>query len=86
MNILRVNENSMVEVELETNIDTKMQYNDLVIQYLAESNIIVIAYDMHPADVQYVFSVIKTGKPVTFKCYNTGNRLEIYEPVNMELA
>ena len=86
MNVLKVSENGMVEVELETDIDTILQYNDLVIQYLAESNIVVIAYDMIPADVLYVFSVIQKGKPASFKCFHNGFRLEICEPVNMELA
>ena len=86
MNILKVNDNGITEIELDTVIDTKMQFNDLVIQYIAESNIVVIAYDVHPTDVLYVYSVIRKEKPVTFKCFNNGHRLEVYEPVNMELA
>ena len=86
MNVLKVNENGMKEIEINTITDTKLQYNDLVIQYIEQSNIIVISYDMIPADVLYIFSVIQKGKPVSFKCCHNDIRLEIYEPVNMELA
>ena len=68
MNTLKVNENGMAEFELETVIDTKLQFNDLVVQYIRESNIVVISYDMIPADVLYVYSVIQKEKTVSFKC------------------
>ena len=86
MNVLKVYDNGMKEIEINTITDTKMQFNDLVIQYLEESNIIVISYDTTPVNVLYVYSVIKRGKPASFKCCYNGYRLEIYEPVNMELA
>ena len=86
MNILKVNDNGLKEIEINTITDTKLQYNDLVVQYISESNIIVISYDTTPADILYVYSVIKKGKPASFKCCHNDFRLEIYEPVNMELA
>ena len=86
MNSLKVYENAMIEVEINTIVDTKLQFNDLVIKYLDESNIIVISYDTTPEDVLYIYSVIKRGQPVSFKCSFYDARLNIYEPINMELA
>ena len=86
MNSLRVDENGMKEVEINTISDTKIQFNDLIIQYIEESNIIVISYDTIPASVLFVYSVIQRGKPASFKCYHNGYRLEVCEPINMELA
>lgn len=85
MNVLKVNDNGMKEIEINTITDTKLQFNDLVIQYLEGSNIIVISYDTTPTTILYVYSVIKRGQPVRFKCYQSDIRLEIYEPENMEI-
>ena len=85
MNILKVCDNGMKEIEINTITDTKLQFNDLVVQYLEESNIIAISYDTTPTTILYIYSVIKRGQPVRFKCMQTDFRLEIYEPENMEI-
>lgn len=85
MNVLKVYNNGIKEVEINTITDTKLQFNDLVIQYSEGSNIIVISYDTTPTTILYVYSVIKRGQPVRFKCYQSDMRLEICEPENMEI-
>jgi len=85
MNVLKVNDNGIKEIEINTITDTKLQFNDLVIQYLEESNIISISYDTTPTTILYIYSVIKRGQPVRFKCYHSDIRLEICEPENMEI-
>lgn len=88
---LKRHQNGTVEIELRTITDTRLQYNDLYIQYLEKSNIVVIGYDMTPAQILYQFNVITKGKPVKFKvrndvgifCSNPG--LKVFDISNMEL-
>ena len=67
MNYIKVLKDGTTEVKLETIVDVKLQYNDLVIQYLPGSNVISIGYDETPFNLLYVFSVIEKGKPVFLK-------------------
>ncbi|MBO7695674.1 MAG: hypothetical protein J6W16_06760 [Methanobrevibacter sp.] len=88
---LKIHQNGIVEIELRTITDTRLQYNDLYIQYMEKSNIVVIGYDTTPAQPLYQFNVITKGEPVKFKvrndvgifCSNPG--LKVFVISNMEL-
>lgn len=88
---LKIYQNQTVEVELRTITDTRLQYNDLYIQYLEKSNIVVIGYDITPAQILYQFNVIKKGEPVKFKVRNdvgifySNPGLKVFDISNMEL-
>ena len=59
MNYLKVLKDGTTEVEINTIVDVKLQYNDLIIQYLPNSNIICIGHDVVPFNILYTFSVIE---------------------------
>ena len=88
---LKIHQNGTVEVELRTITDTRLQYNDLYIQYLEKSNIVVIGYDITPALILYQFNVITKGEPVKFKARNDvgilydNPYLKVFDISNMEL-
>lgn len=89
---LKIHQNGTVEIELRTITDTRLQYNDLYIQYLEKSNIVVIGYDLTPAQILYQFNVIAKGEPVKFKIRNevgllySNPGLKVFDISNMELA
>ena len=88
---LKIHQNGTVEIELRTITDTRLQYNDLYIQYLEKSNIVVIGYDLTPAQILYQFNVITKGEPVKFKIRNdvgilySNPGLKVFDISNMEL-
>ena len=88
---LKIHQNGMVEVELRTITDGKLQFNDLVIQYYTETNVVAIAYDIIPKNILYTFRVIKKGEKVKFKARNEVGifarfpGLRIFDIENMEL-
>ena len=90
--LLLIHQDGTVEVELRTITDVKLQYNDLVIHYLEKSNIVVIGYDLTPAQILYQFKVIKKGEIVKFKARNevgifaANPGLRIFDIENMELV
>lgn len=90
--LLLIHQNGTVEVELRTITDTLLQFNDLYIQYLEISNIVVIGYDLTPAKIMYQFKVIKKGEIVKFKAKNefgifaANPGLRIFDTENMELV
>lgn len=89
MSLLKVYKDGTTEVEMETKTDEMLQYNDLFIQYLSTSNILVIGWDKTPASILYTFSVIEKEKPVSFKIKhnsNIGFGLQVYDIVNMEMG
>ena len=67
--ILKVHNDGTVEVEFDTITDEKFQYNDLYITYLPVSNIVVIGYDITPAEILYTCRVIKKGERVKLKVW-----------------
>lgn len=89
--IMKIHKDGTVEVEFDTITDEKFQYNDLYITYLPVSNIVVIGYDITPAEPLYTYRVIKKGERVKFKLKNEfGNLnklpgLRIFDIENMEL-
>ena len=89
--ILKVHKDGTVEIEFNTITDERFQYNDLYIQYLEKSNIVVIGYDLTPAKIMYQFKVIKKGEIVKFKAKNevgifaANPGLRIFDTENMEL-
>ena len=89
--LLLIHQDGTVEVELRTITDEKLQYNDLVIHYYEETNVVAIAYDTIPINILYTFRVIKKGEKVSFKARNevgifTANPgLRIFDTENMEL-
>ena len=92
LEILKIHQNGTVEIELRTITDTRLQYNDLYIQYLEKSNIVVIGYDITPAQILYQFNVIAKGEPVKFKVRNevgilySNPGLKVFDISNMELV
>lgn len=88
---LKIHQNGTVEINLRTITDVRLQYNDLYIQYIEKSNIVVIGYDLTPVRVLYQFNVISKGESVKFKvrndvgifCSNPG--LKVFDLSNMEL-
>ena len=88
--LLLIHQDGTVEVELRTLTDTLLQYNDLYIQYLEKSNIVVIGFDLTPAKILYQFEVIKKGEIVKFKAKNevgifaANPGLKIFDTENME--
>ena len=88
---LKIHQNGTVEIELRTITDTRLQYNDLYIQYLEKSNIVVIGFDITPAQILYQFDVIAKGEPVKFKIRNdvgilySNPGLKVFDISNMEL-
>lgn len=66
---LKVYQDCTIDVELSTKTDTKIQYNDLIIEYDSVTNVVLISYD--PAGgkhiYKYVLPVKEKGKPVYFK-------------------
>lgn len=88
MTLMKINKNGVVEVQLDTTTDERLQYNDLIIQYLKDSNIVLIAYDETPVNILYTFSVINKGKPVFFKIGHEvfGFGLKVVDIKNMELG
>ena len=89
---IKIHQNGTVEIELRTITDTLLQYNDLYIQYIEKSNIVVIGYDLTPVQVLYQFNVISKGKPVKFKVRNDVGffysipGLKVFDLSNMELV
>jgi hypothetical protein len=89
--LLLIHQNGTVEVELRTLTDHKLQYNDLVIHYYAETNVVAIAYDTIPTNILYTFRVIKKGEKVKFKARNDVGvfsfypGLKVFDIENMEL-
>ncbi|MBQ3641939.1 hypothetical protein II906_08470 [bacterium] len=90
---LKVHQNGTVEIKLRTITDSRLQYNDLYIQYLEKSNIVVIGYDLTPVQKLYQFNVIAKGEPVKFKVRNDIGflccslpGLKVFDIENMELA
>ncbi len=87
---LKIHQNGTVEIELRTITDTRLQYNDLYIQYLEKSNIVVIGY-VTPVQILYQFNVIAKGEPVKFKVRNevgifySNPGLKVFDISNMEL-
>ena len=90
--LLLIHQDGTVEVELRTITDDKLQYNDLVIHYYSETNVVAIAYDTIPKNILYTFRVIKKGEKVKFKARNefgvfaTNPGLKIFDIENMELV
>lgn len=88
MTLMKIKKNGDVEVQLETITDEKLQYNDLIIQYLKASNIVLIAYDETPLNILYTFSVINQGETISFKITHEvfGFGLKVFDIKNMELG
>lgn len=88
MALMKTKKNGDVEVQLETITDGKLQYNDLIIQYLKASNIVLIAYDDRPLNILYTFSVINQGETISFKITHEvfGFGLKVFDIKNMELG
>lgn len=88
---LKIHQDGTIEIELRTITDTRLQYNDLYIQYIEKTNVVVIGFNFTPDKVLYQFNVIKKGEPVKFKvrndvgifCSNPG--LKVFDISNMEL-
>ena len=91
IDLLKIHQDGTVEVELRTITDGKLQFNDLVIQYYTETNVVAIAYDTIPKNILYTFRVIKQGAKVRFKARNevgtfaANPGLRIFDIENMEL-
>ena len=89
--LLLIHQDGTVEVKLRTLTDTLLQYNDLYIQYLEKSNIVVIGFDLSPVQILYQFNVIAKGEPVKFKIRNdvgflySNPGLKVFDISNMEL-
>ena len=76
--MIKINRDCSVDVEMQTITDTKLQYNDLVIQYLSKENQIVIYFDCKDSQLRYIYQVQKKGRKVYFKinnCFPFGLRL-----------
>lgn len=88
MTLMKIKKNGDVEVQLETITDEKLQHNDLIIQYLKTSNIVLIAYDETPLNILHTFSVINQGETVSFKITHEflGFRLKVFDIKNMEFG
>ena len=88
MSLLKVYKDGTTEVEMPTITDELLQHNDLFIQYLSTSNILVIGWDETPASILYTFSVIEKETPVSFKIKHNsiGFGLQVYDIVNMEMG
>lgn len=88
MTLMKIKENGDVEVQLETITDEKLQHNDLIIQYLKASNIVLIAYDHRPLNILHTFSVINQGETIFFKITHEvfGFGLKVFDIKNMELG
>ena len=88
MTLMKIEKNGDVEVQLETITDEKLQHNDLIIQYLKASNIVLIAYDERPLNILHTFSVINQGKTISFKITHEvfGFGLKVFDIKNMEVG
>lgn len=65
---LKVYQDCTIDVELSTKTDTKIQYNDLIIEYDSVTNVVLISYDLDDGKHnRYVLPVKEKGKPVYFK-------------------
>lgn len=65
---LKVYQDCTIDVELSTKVDTKIQYNDLIIEYDEVTNVVLISYDLGDEKYnKYVLPVKEKGKPVYFK-------------------
>lgn len=65
---LKVYQDCTIDVELSTKIDTKIQYNDLIIEYDEVTNVVLISYDLDDGKHgRYILPVKEKGKPVYFK-------------------
>ena len=88
MTLMKINKNGDAEVQLETITDEKLQHNDLIIQYLKASNIVLIGYDERPLNILHTFSVINQGETISFKIKHEvfGFGLKVVDIKNMELG
>lgn len=65
---LKVYQDCTIDVELSTKTDTKIQYNDLIIEYDSVTNVVLVSYDLEDGKHNiYVLPVQEKGKPVYFK-------------------
>ena len=88
MTLMKIKKNGDVEVQLDTTTGERLQHNDLIIQYLKASNIVLIGYDERPLNILYTFSVIKQGETISFKITHEvfGFGLKVVDIKNMELG
>lgn len=85
MTYLKIKEDGTMEVQLDTDKDRKLQYDNLMFRYFARSNFIDIVLDTTPVTFLVDCIVIKKGEPVRFKCKLEDNKIQIFNLKNMEL-
>lgn len=77
-----------LNIKLSTISDTRLKYNDLLIEYDEVTNVVLISYDLKDGKHnKYVLPVKEKGKPVYFKYKNNfwpgGN--EIFDMENIKI-
>ena len=87
MTFMKINEENLMEVRMDTNKDRKLQYNDICIQYLHTSGFISLALDTEPLTILCNYSVFKKGKPVSFKIksIDSGSAIKMFDVKNIML-
>ena len=87
MTYLKIKEDGTMEVQLETTKDRKLQYNDVIIQYLCTSNFISISLDAESVIILANYSVCEKGKPVSFKMKSeeSGKAIRFFDVKNISL-
>ena len=66
---LKIHRNGTVEISLSTMGDISLKYNDLLIEYIKSTNIVVLKIDLPAVKwPQYMLKVLKPGLKVNFKC------------------
>lgn len=68
--MIKINKDCSINVELRTIVESKLQYNDLVIKYSEKDNQVVIYYDCKESKLEYIFKVQKKGRKVYFTIKN----------------
>ena len=64
---LIIHQDATVEVVLRTTSDTKLQFNDLVIEYKSKDNCVHVTYDVKDSQYEAILKVIHQGQDVSFK-------------------
>lgn len=64
---LIIHQDATVEVVLRTITDTKLQFNDLVIEYKSKDNCVHVTYDVKDSQYEAILKVIHQGQDVSFK-------------------
>ena len=76
-------------VEISTKTDTRLKYNDLLIEYDEVTNVILISYELSDGKfTKYVLPVKEKGKPVFFKYkvnFGGPGAIEVYNMENIKI-